>query len=91
VTTEQLNQPDVTASLTLMFCPHCALVQINENVAPDILFGGDYPYFSSVSPSLLKHFRASAEHLMETRGLNETSWVVEAASNDGYMLRNFAE
>lgn len=91
LTTDQLNQPDVTASLTLMFCPNCALVQINENVAPDILFGGDYPYFSSVSPSLLKHFRASAQHLIETGGLDETSWVVEAASNDGYMLRNFAE
>jgi hypothetical protein len=74
-----------------MFCPHCALVQINENVAPDILFGGDYPYFSSVSPSLLRHFKASAEYLIDTRRLNETSWVVEAASNDGYMLRNFAE
>lgn len=91
LTPEQLQQPEITAPLDLAFCPHCALVQITVSVDPEILFGRDYPYFSSVSKALLAHFRASAEHLLETRPLGPHSLVVEAASNDGYMLRNFME
>ncbi len=91
LTPEQLQQPEITAPLDLAFCPHCALVQITVSVDPEILFGRDYPYFSSVSKALLAHFRASAQHLLETRPLGPNSLVVEAASNDGYMLRNFME
>lgn len=91
LTKEQLELPELTASLDLVFCPHCALVQITETVPPEILFCGDYPYFSSVSKSLLQHFGESAKELIASRKLNSTSLVVEAASNDGYMLRNFVE
>jgi len=91
VTHEQLTLPEITAPLDLVFCPSCSLVQITESVSPEILFGPEYPYFSSVSPSLLKHFRDSAEYLIEKRGLNNTHLVVEAASNDGYMLKPFHE
>lgn len=88
---DQLAEPELIAPLTLVFCPDSALVQIRETVDPEILFYAEYPYFSSVSPSLLKHFRESAEYIMETRELDENSLVMEAASNDGYMLKNFAE
>jgi SAM-dependent methyltransferase len=88
---EQLNEPEFYAPLKLVLCRRCALVQITETVAPDVLFGAEYPYYSSVSPSLLRHFRQSAEKLIEARKLNGSSLVIEAASNDGYMLRNFAE
>jgi SAM-dependent methyltransferase len=91
LTEAQLGKPEVTAPLDVVFCRDCALVQITETVPPEILFGRDYPYFSSVSKSLLHHFRNSAEHIMRTRNLGPDSLVVEAASNDGYMLRNFAE
>ncbi len=91
LTREQLNQPEIFAWLDLVFCPHCALVQISETVPPEILFCRDYPYFSSVSKKLLEHFGASARRLIETRKLDNNSLVVEAASNDGYMLRNFVE
>jgi hypothetical protein len=86
---EQLAQPEFFAPLKLMFCPECTLVQISETVSPDILFGDDYPYFSSVSPLLQEHFRQSAEQLIEARELGPESLVIEAASNDGYMLRHF--
>jgi len=66
-------------------------VQITEVVPPEILFCQDYPYFSSVSPSLLKHFGDSAKNLITTRNLDSNSLVIEAASNDGYMLKNFVE
>jgi SAM-dependent methyltransferase len=91
LTREELSTPEITAPLELVFCNDCCLVQINETVPPEILFGRNYPYFSSVSKSLLEHFRASAISLVENRQLGPHSLVVEAASNDGYMLRNFVE
>ena len=91
LTADQLDQPEYKAPLTLVFCPDSALVQIKETVKPEILFYSEYPYFSSVSPSLLRHFRESALDIMESRPLDENSLVVEAASNDGYMLKNFKE
>ncbi len=90
LTAGQLSQPELTAPLTLAFCPDCSLVQILETVQPEILFGQEYPYFSSVSQALLEHSRQNALELIEMRRLNENSLVVEPASNDGYMLRNFA-
>ncbi|PZO57299.1 MAG: methyltransferase [Phormidesmis priestleyi] len=95
LTAEQLDglqeTSEYTAPLDLVFCSSCSLVQITVSVPPEILFCRDYPYFSSVSPSLMKHFRLSAESIIETRQLNSQSKVIEAASNDGYMLKNFAE
>ena len=86
---DQLGSPEVTAPLDLVFCPECSLVQITETVPPEILFCRNYPYFSSVSKSLLEHFAKSAEAVIAARNLDSNSLVIEAASNDGYMLRNF--
>jgi SAM-dependent methyltransferase len=91
LTQDQLGQPEYTAPLDLVFCESCGLVQITVSVPPEILFCRNYPYFSSVSPSLLKHFRESALALLEARQLTPDSMVIEAASNDGYMLKNFME
>jgi hypothetical protein len=89
LTREQLAEPELIVPLEWVFCPDCSLVQLTESVSPDILFRRDYPYFSSVSKALLQHFRESAEELIEARRLDSHSMVIEAASNDGYMLRNF--
>jgi SAM-dependent methyltransferase len=89
LTAEDLEQPEFFAPLTVVFCPECTLVQITETVSPEVLFGDDYPYFSSVSAALQDHFRLSAEQLMKTRRLGPESLVIEAASNDGYLLRHF--
>ena len=91
MTAAQLAEPEPRAPLDLVFCPHCALVQIRHTVDPEVLFCNDYPYFSSVSPMLMKHFRASAEEIIASRQLGPDSLVVEAASNDGYMLKPFME
>jgi SAM-dependent methyltransferase len=90
LTADQLEQPELMAPLTLAFCRNCTLVQILETVDPEILFYAEYPYFSSVSQSLLQHFGESAADIIAARPLDDTSLVVEAASNDGYMLKNFA-
>lgn len=88
---EELDQPEYTAPLELAFSPSSGLLQITESVPPDVLFCRDYPYFSSVSLSLLSHFRESALAIIESRILDRHSLVIEAASNDGYMLKNFAD
>lgn len=89
LTADQLDKPEYTALLDLVFCADCALVQITVSVPPEILFCNNYPYFSSVNPALMEHFGASAKAIMDSRDLGPDSLVVEAASNDGYMLRNF--
>jgi hypothetical protein len=91
LTREELDQPDASFPLDLLFCPQCALVQIAETVPPELLYRGDYPYYTSVSDFLLEHFGGSAERIIESRRLGPQSLVVEAASNDGYMLRKFVE
>jgi SAM-dependent methyltransferase len=91
LTADQLAEPEPKARLDLAFCSRCSLAQITETVPPEILFFDEYPYFSSVSPSLLQHFRESAQAIIDSRGLGSDSLVIEAASNDGYMLRNFVE
>ena len=74
--------------LEVAFCEDCALVQILHDVP---LFPEDYPYYSSYSDALLAHARAHAEGLTERLHLGPDSFVVEIASNDGYLLRNFTE
>ena len=91
LTEAQLEQSEIFAPLDLAFCPDCGLVQITEIVPPEILFCRNYPYYSSVSPSLMKHFGDSAKALIRSRNLDGNSLVIEAASNDGYMLKNFME
>ena len=91
LTREELDQPDERFPLELLFCPRCALVQIAETVSPELLYCGNYPYYTSFSDLLLKHFGESAERIIESGRLGPQSLVVEAGSNDGYMLRKFVE
>lgn len=91
LTEEQVGKPELQAPLEAAFCRDCSLVQILDTVKPEILFCEDYPYFSSVSPSLIAHFATSAQRIMQRRRLGPNDLVVEAASNDGYMLGNFLE
>jgi SAM-dependent methyltransferase len=88
---ENLDGPEARYALEVAFCPSCKIVQILEDVAQEILFPEDYPYFSSFSEQLLEHSRRHATNLVATRGLDGGSFVVELASNDGYLLKNFVE
>jgi len=88
---EQLAQPEPAFPLEVVFCPECALVQIRETVDPGVLFDEDYPYFSSFSTYLLEHSRKNVEEIIAARGLGPDSFVVELASNDGYLLKNYVE
>jgi nucleoside-diphosphate-sugar epimerase/SAM-dependent methyltransferase len=76
--------------LQLGYCPSCTLVQLLDVPPAAELFGPGYLYFSSYSQDLLDHARANADELIERLKLGPQSLVVEPASNDGYMLQNFA-
>jgi SAM-dependent methyltransferase len=89
--TDQLAMPEPRYPLEMVFCPQCSLVQILETVPPERLFCEDYPYYSSFSESLLAHSRENALELMHSRNLSTNSLVVEVASNDGYLLKNFVQ
>jgi hypothetical protein len=84
-----LAAPEATFPLDLAVCPTCALVQITAEVPPDDLFR-DYVYFSSFSDTMLKHAAELAGELVGSEKLGANSLVVEAASNDGYLLKNYA-
>lgn len=88
---KRLAEQESLVPLRLGYCPECTLVQLLETRPPEEMFGDDYLYFSSFSEDLLKHSRDNALELIDRSGLDETSLVVEIASNDGYMLQNFKE
>lgn len=88
LTREELETPEPRYPLTLMHCPDCTLVQLEETVAPESLFR-EYLYLSSVSRTMLRHARDTSERLIEELALGEDTLVVELGSNDGYMLQYF--
>ena len=87
----QLAQGEPRFPLEVAFCPQCTLVQILHTVPPEELFCEDYPYYSSFSAALLEHSRRNALNLIAAKKLGADSLVVELASNDGYLLKNFVE
>ena len=85
----ELDEPEPRFPLQLAFCHDCALVQVTQTIPPDVLFGRDYPYYSSFSPALLEHSREHVARILQEQPLDSGSLVVEVASNDGYLLQNF--
>ncbi|HEX6040825.1 class I SAM-dependent methyltransferase [Longimicrobium sp.] len=87
---EQLHDAERFYPLHALVCDGCWLVQLGEFESPERIFG-HYVYFSSYSESWLRHARAYAEMIRARLGLGADSFVVEVASNDGYLLRNFVQ
>lgn len=90
LTQAQLGLPESTYPLDLVFCPQCSLVQITETISPEQLFR-EYFYFSSVSDTVLENAKNIANRLITNRNLTSSSLVVEIASNDGYLLKNYLD
>ncbi len=84
-----LRAPETYFPLKLFVCDQCGLVQTEDYARADELFSGDYAYFSSVSRSWLDHAARYAGMITERLSLDSQSLVIEVASNDGYLLRNF--
>ena len=86
----QLNQMEPFYPLHVYVCGDCFLVQLEEFVPPEEIFT-EYAYFSSYSDSWLSHARTYVEMVTSRFGLSGNSFVVELASNDGYLLQYFVE
>jgi len=84
-----LQAPETTFPLKLYVCNQCWLVQTEDYAQADELFSGDYAYFSSTSQSWLQHASRYTEAIAKRLGLSKNSFVIEVASNDGYLLKNF--
>lgn len=85
------ERSEVFHPLRVRVCHECLLVQLPEYLSAQEIFTDAYPYFSSFSTSWLEHARDFAEDTTRRLGLGADSLVTEVASNDGYLLRHFAE
>lgn len=85
---EKLNHMEPFYPLHVYVCEKCFLVQLEEYVSPEAIFT-EYAYFSSYADSWVEHMRRYADQIVERLGLGRNSFVVEVASNDGYLLRHF--
>jgi len=88
VSEDKLNQMEPFYPLHVYVCEKCFLVQLHEYVSPAEIFT-EYAYFSSYANSWVQHAKRYAEMIIGRLGLTEKSFVVELASNDGYLLQHF--
>ena len=86
---EDLNRPEKYYPLRVLVCDHCWLVQTEDYADASELFSSDYAYFSSTSAGWLAHAKRYAEEIISRFSLGKNSFVMEIASNDGYLLKNF--
>lgn len=88
VPADRLDQMEPYYPLYALVCDHCFLVQLKEYFSPAEIFT-EYAYFSSYATSWVDHARVYCEEITEKLSLNKNSFVVEIASNDGYLLQHF--
>lgn len=88
---EQLNEPEIFYPLKTYVCEKCFLVQVDEYKYAKDIFNNKYAYFSSFSKTWLAHCEKYVRMITEKLSLNKNSYVVEIASNDGYLLQYFKE
>jgi hypothetical protein len=90
VSADQLNQMEPFYPLHVYVCDQCFLVQLEEYVAPENIFT-EYAYYSSYSTSWLQHSENYVHQMIDRFHLDHKSFVIEVASNDGYLLQYFVE
>lgn len=89
LTEDELSRPEKYYPLKIKVCSECWLVQTADYAQADELFSSEYAYFSSTSSGWLAHAAAYTRKMTAELGLAGDSMVIEVASNDGYLLRNF--
>jgi len=88
---EDLHRMEPYYPLEVYVCEKCYLVQLEEFETAKNIFSSDYAYFSSYSESWLKHCKNYTEMMVTRFGFDKDSFVVEIASNDGYLLQYFRQ
>ncbi len=89
LTTDMLSKPEIWYPLRVKYCDQCWLVQTEDFAERETFFNDDYAYFSSISQSWLDHAQNYSAAMTKRFGISTSSMVVEIASNDGYLLKNF--
>lgn len=89
LTQGDLSKPEKYYPLKIKVCDQCWLVQTEDYAQADELFSPEYAYFSSTSSGWLAHAKRYTEKMTAELSLNAKSLVIEVASNDGYLLKNF--
>jgi len=89
LTEADLAKPEKYYPLKIQVCDQCWLVQTEDYAEADELFSPDYSYFSSTSSGWLAHAARYAATMIRDLSLDQNSMVIEVASNDGYLLKNF--
>lgn len=89
LTREDLTRLEKYYPLKVKVCGQCWLVQTEDYAQADELFSPDYAYFSSTSTGWLAHAARYTEKMIRQLHLTQDSLVIEVASNDGYLLKNF--
>lgn len=87
LTAQQLSAPEKWYPLRVFTCTNCWLAQTEDYAHCEELFSSDYAYFSSFSASWLSHAERYVSQVTDRFTLDETSHVIEVASNDGYLLQ----
>ncbi len=82
-----LHAPEKYFPLRVLVCTKCWLVQTEDYAGADELFSDDYAYYSSFSTTWLKHAEQYVVEMAQRFSLNENSYIVEVAANDGYLLQ----
>lgn len=89
LTKDALTRPEKYYPLKIKVCSHCWLVQTEDYAQAEELFSANYAYFSSTSTGWLEHAEHYVQAMITKLGLTQVSHVIEVASNDGYLLKNF--
>ena len=89
LTAADLTRPEKYYPLKVKICDQCWLVQTEDYTKADELFSADYAYFSSTSKGWLAHASSYVAKMSQRFRLSKDSLVIEVASNDGYLLKNF--
>lgn len=77
--------------LQVQFCEKCGLVQLLDQPTPEKMFHENYAFFSSTSNRMITHFKKFSEIVKDKYLIGKDPFIVEIGSNDGIMLKNFAE
>jgi hypothetical protein len=84
---DRLDQGETFYPLHVRLCETCLLVQLPAYLTGEDIFS-HYAYFSSFSDSWVEHARTFVDGAVARLGLDQDSFVVEVASNDGYLLQH---
>ena len=90
-TPEEVAEGEPSWPLHVVVCTNCWLVQVRDFEGADEILAAHAHSSSSFSPTLLAHGRAFAAEVVRRADLGPDSLVVEVASNDGYLLKEFAD